>query len=135
MKKRTALSVSDLSPPTREDILAVMADLKQAYENDPTLDRGWMVEMSKYIFHIVGDWQKQVTESNNDLLERVEHCENAMRGIYDEMRNRMNNQEQSVRLCLSVANRFFAGEVVHKTVEKPILKEDINGKAITGTEG
>lgn len=107
MKPQSQLSSPDLTPPTREDILRIMADLRQAVENDPTIDRKWMLEMSKYMFHIVGDWHEKVSVAHRQLEEKVDQLESQLRGIYIEHRERLNNQELSVNLCIKLANRVL----------------------------
>lgn len=114
MKPKSLLADDDLSAPNRDDILLIMSQLRQACESDPTLERKWMLQMSKYIFHIVGDWHEKVSTSYRELEEKVLRLENQITSIYNENRTRLNNQELSVNLCLKVSNTLFDAHIQQK---------------------
>lgn len=127
MKPKSLLADDDLSAPNRDDILLIMSQLRQACESDPTLERKWMLQMSKYVFHIVGDWHEKVSTSYREMEEKVEHLENQIVSIYNENRTRLNNQELSVNLCLKVSNTLFDTHIKQKG--------DLNAKSPTHDAG
>lgn len=107
MRYGSLIPICDTQRPTREEMAALMADLCAAVESDPTLERRWMLMMSRYIFYVVGDWKEKVDESYQTTADKVESLQDYMNGIHREFIDRQRNVEQSARLCLSVANQFF----------------------------
>lgn len=107
MKPRMLLAPADNAPPERDDILRLLAELRIAVGNDDTLERRFLQMLASYVFHVVGGHKDKVDKSDREIADKIDALEVTIRSIYNEMRTRQKNLEESVNLCLKMANHFF----------------------------
>lgn len=135
MRSNHQISMADLSAPSRDDILRIMGELRQAVESDDTIDRKWMLELSKYVFHIVGDWHEKVSTGYREMEEKVERLEQVIWSIHNENRDRLNSQQLSVNLCLKAANMVFDAHFKHKGDQNAKQGIDAVSRSAAGDRG
>lgn len=107
MKPESLLTPEDRQEPSREELLRLMADLRIACDNDPTIERRFMLQMARYVFHVVGEWKQKVDDSDRFTCAKVDDLENYARAVRNDTYAEIATVRDSVNLCLKMANHFF----------------------------